>query len=109
MQNVTDLYSGSGAFYESMLTACLIKFGEGKNDHATMDHYANKLLRFFVGGMRSHNNAMRLFLRALLAQELGNYYLTGIKTPGLLESVEKMDKFFWLKGNPQSHENKLLM
>lgn len=109
MSNVSELYSGSGSFYQSMLTACIIKFGEGENGHATMDRYANKLLRFFVGSMRSHNNAMRLFLRALLAQELGNYYLTGLKTPGLLESVEEVDKFFWFKGNSGSHETKLLL
>ena len=106
MNTIKYITSGSqSGFHANMMIACLIKFGENPNKETskkmvwnpTADSYANVLLNKFVGGI-GPRNAPRVFLRSLLANELGNYYLTGKKTEGLVESINKLDRAYWCAG-----------
>lgn len=100
--------TGSGkGFHESMKQACLIKFGENPNKigvqswEPTADNYANKLLDKFVGVTTNHygvSKELRLFLRTLIAVELGNYLMTGNKNEELVKSIEENDMYFYPKG-----------
>lgn len=102
--------AGSGrGFHESMKQACLIKFGEnplkdkkGLSSWApTADSYANRLLDKFVGVTTSGygvSKEIRLFMRTLIAVELGNYLMTGKNNEALVKSIEENDKYFWAEG-----------
>lgn len=107
------LNSGSGgAFHNSMKSFALMKFGPNPNKTdktswaPTADRYANQLLDKFVGVTTAHygNVAMRIFLKAVLANELGNYLLTGNVTEGLLSKFEYLDKYYWTKGAGYSEQ-----
>jgi hypothetical protein len=103
----TFINQGSGkGFHAVMANACLIKFGENPiKQHGswspTADPYANLLLDKFVGvtgRMYGCSVELRLFLRTLLAMELGNYLLTGVKNEKLTERILDNDMYFWAKG-----------
>jgi len=105
--NLSFLNTGSGkGFHEAMVIACIAKFGENNQGtrfgswEPTNDIYANKLLDKFVGSTTPTYGFMsiRMFLRVLFAQELGNYYLTGIKNELFVKSLEENDKYHWYKG-----------
>ena len=108
MTYVQFINSGSGrGFHQSMLSACLIKFGENPTKNKsrgtlslTADPYANELLNFFTGVTTSNYGPLpiRIFLRTLLARELGNYLLTGEKDINLVESIKDADLYFYAKG-----------
>lgn len=102
MNTIKFLNTGSkSGFHAAMTTAVIAKFGEQPNrDRSSWspskDEYANKLLDVFVGVSCGGN--VRLFLRAVIARELGNYLLTGKKTEGLYEKYRVIDKMYWQFG-----------
>ncbi len=108
MTYIQFINSGSGrGFHQSMLAACLIKFGENPNKDklkrrasSTADPYANKLLGFFEGVTNSSSGhfSIRIFLRTLIARELGNYLLTGEKDENLVYLIKAADLYFHCKG-----------
>lgn len=117
MNVIKFLNTGSGnGFHRIMVEACLIKFGEHpkKKDKTswspTADDYANKLLDKFVGIIINFNgsNSIRIFLRAVVANELGTYLLTGNKTPGLFDKVNELDRSYYNEGYPGSLRTKCL-
>ncbi len=108
-----DLNTGSyKGFHATMLAFALAKFGSNPSKvhkdtsswAPTADDYANILLDFFVGVTTAAYGSIncRLFLRALLARELGMYLLTGVKTEGLYESVRALDRMYWSAQCPGS-------
>ena len=110
MTYIEFINSGSGrGFHQSMLAACLIKFGENPTRSKsrgtlslTADPYANELLDFFTGVIVSNLGgplSVRIFLRTLIARELGNYLLTGVKDINLIKSIKDADLYFYAKGS----------
>jgi hypothetical protein len=108
MTYIQFINSGSGrGFHQSMLNACLIKFGENPTKSKsyrrlspTADLYDNKLLHFFASSAKNcyGHLSIRIFLRTLIARELGNYLLTGEKDINLVESIKDADLYFYAKG-----------
>lgn len=116
--DINDLNTGSGGkFYKQMLSFSLIKFGENPCKHPkfpeswkpTSDEYANNLLEFFIGitTERYGSKALRIFLRVILANELGQYLLTGNKTNNLYYKVKELDKMYHLSGIGSLHTKAL--
>jgi hypothetical protein len=102
MTYIEFINSGLGrGFHQSMLNACLIKFGEYPGQlYLTADPYANELLDFFTGILISKFGPfpIRIFLRTLIARELGNYLLTGEKDINLVKSIKDADLYFYVEG-----------
>ena len=106
-----NTWSGKG-FHKDMQTYALIKFGANENKwkwdgwKITTDDYANQLLDCFAGVTTSYYGSvnLRIFLRVIIAIELGNYLLFDKKEEGLLERYKLLDKYFWSKGAGYSEQ-----